>query len=71
MIRLTKSQVIGLHHALIERYGGIHGVRDEGLLDSALQAPYQTFDDIELYRQEISIFRLVSRQRICRLFMMP
>ncbi len=49
MIRLTKSQVLGMHHALIERYGGIHGVRDEGLLDSALQAPYQTFDDIELY----------------------
>lgn len=24
MIRLTKSQVIGMHHALIERYGGIH-----------------------------------------------
>ena len=53
MIRLKKPQVLGMHHALIERYGGIHGVRDEGLLDSALQAPYQTFDDIELYQTMI------------------
>ena len=49
MTRLTKSQVLGMHHALIERYGGLYGVRDEGLLDSALQSPYQTFDNTELY----------------------
>ena len=49
MIRLTKSQVLAMQHALIERYGGVHGIRDEGLLDSALQAPFQTFDDQDLY----------------------
>ena len=49
MIRLTKSQVLAMQHALIERYGGVQGIRDEGLLDSALQAPFQTFDDQDLY----------------------
>ena len=49
MIRLTKSQVLAMQHALIERYGGVHDIRDEGLLDSALQAPFQTFDDQDLY----------------------
>ena len=32
---LSKEQVLLLHQQLIERYGGTHGVRDEGLLDSA------------------------------------
>lgn len=45
MITLSKGQILSLHHALIERYGGSHGVRDEGLLDSALNAPYQVFGE--------------------------
>lgn len=32
-----------LHEQLIEETGGSHGLRDEGLLESALSAPYQTF----------------------------
>ena len=34
---------------LIEEFGGIHGVRDEGLLESALSAPFQTFNGQDLY----------------------
>jgi len=44
MKKLTKEQVLSLHHDLIETYGGSDGLRDEGLLDSALAAPFQTFD---------------------------
>ena len=44
MKKLTKSQILTLHHALIEAHGGSIGIRDEGLLDSALAAPFQTFD---------------------------
>ena len=49
MIQLTKEQIILMHERLIIRYGGSHGVRDEALLDSAVSAPYQTFDGKELY----------------------
>jgi len=33
---LTLAQVLSLHQLLIDQFGGSHGVRDEGLLDSAL-----------------------------------
>lgn len=49
MIRLTKEEILILHKQLIERYGGTHGVRDENLLDSALNAPFQGFGDYEYY----------------------
>jgi len=40
---LTKEQVLALHSALIAEFGGSEGLRDEGLLESALAAPFQTF----------------------------
>ena len=49
MIRLTKEQVLMLHIQLIESTGGCDGIRDEGLLDSALESPFQSFGDEELY----------------------
>lgn len=49
MIRLTKEQVLMLHIQLIEVTGGCDGIRDEGLLDSALETPFQSFDGEELY----------------------
>ena len=49
MITLTKDQIIMLHEAIYERYGGDVGVLNDGMLDSALQAPFQTFDGEELY----------------------
>ncbi len=38
-----------LHAQLIESTGGCDGVRDQGLLDSALESPFQSFGDEELY----------------------
>ncbi len=49
MIKLTKPQVLKMHTAMIEATGGSDGLRDENLLDSALEAPFQTFDGIDLY----------------------
>ena len=49
MIRLTKQQVILLHRDVIAQSGGSPEIRDEGLLDSALNAPFQTFAGMELY----------------------
>lgn len=46
---LTKDQIVKLHHVLIETSGGSSGIRDEGMLDSAVKLPLQTFDDCELF----------------------
>ena len=49
MIRLSKEQVILLHKRLIETTGGSDGIRDVGILDSALSNPFQSFENEELY----------------------
>lgn len=46
---LNKRQVLLLHSALIVQSGGLDGTRDEGLLDSALNTPFQTFAEQDLY----------------------
>ena len=46
---LSKRQILMLHTMLIAQSGGIDGLRDEGLLDSAVNAPMQTFGGEELY----------------------
>jgi death-on-curing family protein len=45
---LSKSQIIAIHNMLIADTGGIEGIRDETLLDSAIAAPFQTFGEQEL-----------------------
>lgn len=50
MKRLTRDQVITMHTLLIKKTGGSHGLKDEKLLDSALQSPFQSFDGEDLYK---------------------
>ena len=50
MIVLSKQQIIAMHHTLVVVTGGLDGLRDEGLLDSAIAAPFQTFDSTELFQ---------------------
>ncbi len=49
MKRLSKEQILLLHAQLIEEFGGIDGVRDYNLLDSALEIPFQSFAGEDLY----------------------
>lgn len=49
MKRLTQKQILMMHKQLIEQTGGSDQVLDYGLLDSALETPFQTFDGKELY----------------------
>ena len=42
MRRLSSEQVLELHDALLREFGGTAGVRDQGLLDSALNTPFAT-----------------------------
>ena len=36
---LTIAEVLAMHADQIERYGGSHGIRDQGLLEAALYRP--------------------------------
>jgi death-on-curing protein len=38
-IYLTVGELLQMHHQQIEEYGGIHGIRDKGLLESAVFRP--------------------------------
>ncbi len=49
MIRISQTQILRLHKNLIEKFGGIDGVRDEKLFDSAVSTPFQTFGGHDLY----------------------
>ena len=49
MIRFSKEKVLLLQKLLIEETGGSFGLRDEALLESALEGIYATFDGQELY----------------------
>ena len=46
---LSKQQILKLHEMLIAQSGGTPEIRDDGLLDSALNTPFQSFGDTELY----------------------
>ena len=49
MIKLTKQQIILLYKILVKYSGGAEGIRDAELLDSALEAPFISFDGISNY----------------------
>ena len=49
MIKFSKEKVLLLHKIIAEATGGSVGVRDEGLLDSALESAFSGFGDREFY----------------------
>lgn len=61
MKRLSRQQVMRLHTMLIHETGGSHGLRDEGLLDSALNAPFQGFAGENLYKLVVRFNKLRGR----------
>lgn len=54
MIQLTEQQVILIQEMMIKVTGGSCGVRDMGLLRSALNAPFQSFEGKEVYPSILS-----------------
>lgn len=46
---LTLEEVLCIHDAIIEKFGGSHGVRDLGLVESAIARPSAGFRDYEAY----------------------
>ena len=53
---LLKTAVIAMHSQLLAAHGGASGLRDEGLLDSALARPMTLFS----YEPDSTIFRLAA-----------
>jgi len=53
---LLKRAVLAIHDALIMDHGGTPGIRDEGLLESALTRPQNLYH----YEPESSLFRLAA-----------
>jgi death-on-curing protein len=49
MIKFSREKVLLLHQLLAEATGGSVGVRDQGLLDSALEGAFAGFGDQESY----------------------
>jgi len=49
MITLSKEQIKSLHSMQLDATGGLDGIRDETLLDSALSAAFQTFGGVDLF----------------------
>jgi len=48
-IYLTAEQILFIHYRLVSETGGKHGLRDLGLLESAVARTRQTFGNEELY----------------------
>ena len=46
---ITLKDVESIHDVLIDKFGGSKGIRDRGILESAINRPFQTFDQNELY----------------------
>lgn len=49
MIKFSRENVLSIYEVLTLKTGGTVGIRDEGLLASALEAPYQTFGGVDLF----------------------
>ena len=49
MIRFSKEKILLLHRIMAQATGGSVGVRDEGLLESALEAAFSGFGGVEFY----------------------
>ena len=50
MIKFSKEKVLLLHQLIAEETGGSVGVRDEGLLESALETAFSSFGGQEFYQ---------------------
>lgn len=53
---ILKKTVLAVHNLQLAEHGGSPGVRDEGLLDSALGKPHHVFS----YDEEADLFRLAA-----------
>jgi prophage maintenance system killer protein len=66
LIFLDLDRVLRLHQALIERYGGEPGVRDTGLLESAIAQPQAGFGG-EYLHEDVYMMAAAICSILCRI----
>lgn len=65
MIILDKEQIMCLHKKLLDATGGLDGIRDEAMLDSAMSAPFQTFGGTELFPSTAAKIARIAYGIVC------
>ena len=55
---ISRRQILLIHEQMIRETGGSQGLHDEGLLESALAAPFQSFDGEDAFP---SIYQKAAR----------
>jgi len=50
---ISTEEVLKIHKLLIDQFGGSHGLRDKSSLNSAINRPFATFDQQELYPEPV------------------
>jgi death-on-curing protein len=65
MITLSQEQIKRLHKKVVDATGGLDGIRDEAMLDSALSVAFQTFDGIELYPSTAAKIARIAYGLVC------
>ena len=50
---ISTEELLIIHKLLIDQFGGSHGVRDKSSLNSAINRPFATFDQQELYPEPV------------------
>ncbi len=61
---LTMAEVLAIHSDQIERYGGTHGVRDQGLLEAALYRP-QTGYYADIVKEAAALWESLAQNHAC------
>lgn len=67
---LTVDQAIKVHDLLIQQHGGLPGIRDIGLLTSAIEMPKSSFDGIKLHptaseKAAAYLFHVIKNHPFC------
>lgn len=65
MKTISCEQVLKFHSKLIARTGGIDGVRNLGLIQSALERHRQTFDGKDLYNSVVEKIAVTTVSLVC------
>ena len=65
MIMLTIEQIKRLHNQMLRETGGLEGLRDEAMLESALSAAFQTFDGVDFYPSTVAKIARVAYSLVC------
>lgn len=65
MKNIEFEQVVLFHKKIVASTGGSNGVRDEGLIKSAINRAYVTFDGLELYNPDERKIAVIAHSLIC------